>query len=54
MKKSKVKQAHTSSAKIGMGDYYGSGIRNPMAKTKSSFMVPRVKFDRKKPPKSLA
>lgn len=39
MKKSKsplkgLKQAHTSNSQIGMGDYYGSGIKNPIGKSR--------------------
>lgn len=33
MKKVKtLKTAHTSNSKLGMGDYYGSGIRNPIGR----------------------
>ena len=33
MKKSKkLKQFHTASKQIGMGDFYGSGVKNPVGK----------------------
>lgn len=57
MKKSKgkVKQAHTSSAKVGMGDYYGSGIKNPMGRVREVMGVKPMKMKSlKRPPKSLA
>jgi len=49
------KNAHTSSMKKGMGDYYGSGVRNPIGKSIDVFpeKAPRSKGV-KKPPKSLA
>ncbi len=50
-----LKTAHTSNAKIGMGDYYGSGLRNKTARSISimgqSSGVPRKTT---KPPKSFA
>lgn len=56
MKNSKVnKTAHTSNSKIGMGDYYGVGVKNPVAKIvvdQINEVVPKSKM--KKPPKSLA
>jgi hypothetical protein len=54
MKKVKVpKTAHTSDSKRGMGDYYGTGIRNPIGKIRD---VSGEKSPSKlrKPPKSLA
>ena len=55
MKKAKIKQAHTSSSKIGMGDNYGSGKLNPVATEKVS-MMKKVALPKslKKPPKTLA
>lgn len=54
-KYNKFKTAHTSSSQIGMGDYYGSGIRNPMGRVRDTmegdYVIPRKL---KKPPKSLA
>ena len=56
MKKNKpLKQAHTSSSKFGMGDYYGTGIRNPMGKSSDVMGMEGVSSKKlKKPPKSLA
>jgi len=54
MKKSKApKTAHTSNSQKGMGDYYGTGIRNPVGKLRD---VSGEKSPSKlrKPPKSLA
>jgi hypothetical protein len=51
----KVKEAHTSPSKIGMGDYYGIGVKNPIGKirdvTDMEELSPRKL---KKPPRSLA
>ena len=34
MKKPKpIKQAHAGSSPVGSGDYYGTGVKNPMGKT---------------------
>lgn len=38
----------------GMGDYYGSGVRNPMAKSRDVGLNPVTPAKLKKPPKSLA
>jgi hypothetical protein len=50
-----LKSAHTSNSKIGMGDYYGSGVKQKMGKVKeglgTSSMSPKKLG---KPPKSLA
>lgn len=56
MKKVKaLKQAHTSNSKIGMGDHYGSGIKNPVGKIRDVMGVTNVKPKKLgKPPKSLA
>lgn len=58
MKKVKgLKQAHTSNAKRGMGDAYGSGMKNPIAKIRDVSTVtttPLSKLKLKKPPKSMA
>ena len=57
MKKIKApKTAHTSNSKIGMGDFYGSGVRNKMGRMRSESvsMVPVSKKKLGKPPKSLA
>lgn len=51
----KFKTAHTSSSQIGMGDYYGTGIRNPMGRVRDTmegnYVAPRKL---KKAPKALA
>lgn len=59
MKKNKVlkaaRNAHTANTKHGMGDYYGSGIKNPMGKIRSVFgFTSSSPASLKKPPKSLA
>jgi len=50
------KTAHTSNKKIGMGDNYGTGIKNKIGKMRDDSMgmnsVPPKKL--LKPPKSLA
>jgi hypothetical protein len=55
MKLSRIKTAHTSNQKKGMGDYYGTGIKQKLAinrdlKIANSVSKPKLK----KPPKSLA
>ncbi len=58
MKKSKplkrVKEAHTADTKYGMGDYYGSGIRNPVGRVVEGIgkTIPKAKIGI--PPKKLA
>ncbi len=57
MKKTKSnKTAHTSNSKIGMGDFHGSGIKNPIGRVRESMMDirPKSSKDLGKPPKSLA
>lgn len=56
MKKSKSsKQWHTADTKIAGGDYYGTGIRNPMGKIREGFGFTAYKAgDTGKPPKKLA
>lgn len=34
--KVKHKEAHTASTKKGMGDYYGTGVKNPMGRMRDS------------------
>ena len=51
------KEAHVSNTKFGMGDFYGSGIRNKIGRVRSSFTPganPVGKKGLKIPPKSLA
>ena len=48
-------QVHTPKSPIGMGDYYGTGIKNPIGKMRDSYMDGPVKPNNKrKPPRSLA
>lgn len=56
MKKSKtIKTSHTSPKKIGMGDHYGQGMKNPMGRMRDSFVGTLSKSkNTKKPPRSLA
>ena len=56
MKKIKTnKQAHTSNSKIGMGDHYGSGVKNPVGLIRDVMGIVDVRpKNLKKPPKSLA
>jgi hypothetical protein len=58
MKKSKMKanNAHTARTKYGMGDFYGSGIKNPIGRLREdtvNFAAVKPKY-LKKPPKSFA
>lgn len=55
MTKSKHKEAHASSAKKGIGDYYGSGIKNKVGRMRDGFGINAVrKKGLKTPPRSLA
>lgn len=56
MKKIKgLKEAHTPNTKIGKGDHYGSGIKNPVGKSKEILGVNPLKPKKMgKAPKSLA
>ena len=50
-----LKKWHTSSAKTGSGDYYGTAHKNPLGKMREGtgmYEVTPAKL--KKPPKSLA
>jgi len=53
MKKLKgLKNAHSSNAKIGMGDSYGSGIKNKFGRVRESMMdisVSTAKIKKSKP-----
>jgi len=51
-----LKNSHTPNTKIGMGDYYGQGIKQKVGKMRSSsmdFSVPSPKKI-KTPPKNIA
>jgi len=59
MKNTKVKtpmNAHTPKTKIGMGDYYGTGIRQKFGRMRedSMGMMDVTPEKLKKPPRSLA
>ncbi len=56
MKKSKgLKNAHTPNTKIGMGDFYGTGVKNPIGKIVDVFGNNNMSNSKMgKPPKSLA
>ena len=50
------KTAHTSNSKLGMGDFYGSGIKNPIGRVREDMMMGKSmnSKDLGKAPKSLA
>jgi len=53
--KTKYKQAHTDNVKMGMGDYYGTGLNAKIGKIRDVTgynETPKSKL--KKPPKSIA
>lgn len=57
MKKSRTnKEWHTPNTKYGMGDYYGTGIKQKVGRIREDYMafndMPSKKL--KRPPKSLA
>lgn len=53
--KTKRNQAHTSKSPKGMGDYYGSGIRQKIGRIRDSYLSNEIKGkDLGKPPRSLA
>lgn len=57
MKVSKpLKQAHSANKKFGMGDYYGSGIKNPIGKMREDSLGMNAVTPKKlkSPPRSLA
>lgn len=49
----KLKNAHTSNTKLGQGDFYGTGVKNPMAKSRS-VLGNKVVGGKVKKPRSLA
>ncbi len=54
-KPGKNKFAHTANTQFGMGDNYGSAVKNPVAKLRDftgAKTIPQAKL--KKPPKGLA
>jgi len=55
MKKTKVnKNWHTPNTKIGMGDSYGTGVRNKTARSLDVTPLGKTSKNVGKPPKSLA
>ena len=50
------KEAHTMNTKYGMGDYYGTGIKQKMGRVREDSMGINAMAPKKlgKPPKSLA
>lgn len=52
---SKATGAHVSKAKFGMGDFYGSGVKQPIGKIRSGIgSNPVSKSKLGKPPKKMA
>lgn len=49
-------EAHTAPTKYGMGDYYGTGIKQKVGRMRQDFMGNTPTSNKKfgKPPKSLA
>lgn len=56
MKNKKPTIAHTPKSSKGLGDYYGTGIRQPLGKLRGDTvgMVNLTPKELKKPPRSLA
>lgn len=52
----KYDEAHSANAKFGMGDHYGSGIKQPVGKLRDTYIGSPHMTNKKigKPPKSLA
>jgi hypothetical protein len=50
-----LKNAHTSNSKVGMGDYYGTAIKQKVGRARDVMGITPMKASKlKKPPKSLA
>lgn len=55
MKKAKVKQFHVSNDKPGIGQNYGTGVKNKVGRSLENSIVPKIGNKKLgKPPKSLA
>lgn len=57
MKKAKkLSEAHTSNSPVGMGDYYGTGVKQKTGRIVRSYLydVPVSNKKTSKPPRSLA
>ncbi len=51
----RIKEAHTAPTKYGMGDYYGTGIKQKMGKVRDTYLDNKISSKKMgKPPKSLA
>lgn len=48
------KEWHASSSKLGMGDYYGSGVKQKIGRVRESYVDAGKPSNLKRPPKSLA
>jgi hypothetical protein len=50
----RLKTAHTPRSQLGMGDYYGQGVKNPIGRLREN-MITNTKSGRSnKPPRKLA
>ncbi len=50
-----IKQAHTPKSQIGMGDYYGTGVKNKVGRVREIIGTDKISNKKLgKPPKSLA
>jgi len=50
-----LKNSHTANTKYGMGDFYGSGVRNPVGRVREGFGMDTItKKKLKTPPRGLA
>lgn len=54
-RKGKVYESHTEPTKFGMGDYYGTGMKNPVGKMRSDSVgyTPISRKGLKTPPTSV-
>lgn len=56
IKRGKYKEAHSSNQKFGMGDHYGTGVRNKFGRLRDSSspgFIPLGEKKLKTPPKSV-
>lgn len=55
IKKTKsLKTAHTSRSQLGMGDFYGQGVKNPIGRVREDTLTYSKPNRLNKPPKKLA
>lgn len=45
--KSKNRQWHTDQSQEGKGDYYGSGVKNPVGRVRMTYMDPKPAVETK-------